>query len=1099
MSGEMARPDVESVLSKLKDFQRDTVEYGFRRLYTDPDLTHRFLVADEVGLGKTLVARGIVARAIDHLWESVEKIDIIYICSNADIARQNVARLNITETQFALASRMTLLPTLFKQIQRQKLNLISFTPATSFNLKQAAGWAEERLLLYWLLDAAWGVGGKALCNVLQGRVSDAERFRERVRCYPREQIDGDLAEKFAQSLETHIERDRTEGRPDLRARLGDLRIDFAYKRDIRRIPAEQRLAQNRLIGDLRAVLAGTCIRALEPDLVILDEFQRFKDLLGGSDDASLLARELFDYEGEDGRARVLLLSATPYRMYTMAGDADEGADHYKDFLQTLAFLQNDAEATARTGSILREYRQAMLRLAIDGPARVLEVKARLEYELRRVMARTERLAASDDRNGMLTEVGTSGLHLQARDVTSYRALQDIARHLEQPDTVEYWKSAPYLLSFMPDYKLKQGVVEEMEGPESAAMLELLERDEGLQLPRSVREGRTVVDPPHPRLRWLLDETIGRGLWKLLWLLPALPYYEPAGAFAEPQLQGATKRLVFSAWRVVPRAIAALLSREAERCMLESSLEERRTLDQVRERLPVLLRFGRSDGRLSGMPVLGLLYPSLALARLGDVSASADEAGAGHLPSLDQVLSRVRERVEAALRALPAGASTGAADAAWYWAAPILLDLIDEPDVTRRWLARPDLASRWAGTGDGGRDDPAEHDTLWAQHVAQMLRYIDGRETLGPRPEDLAHVLALQAVAGPATAALRSLGKLGGASSLRNDAVRDSAAHVGWGIRNLFNLPEVTALVRHPESEAAYWVRTLEYSAQGNLQSVLDEYAHILPESLGLLEKSRPKLLRSVAEEMRRAIGVRAAQVGVNDYGVQEESMVTGERLRTRFAARFGEQEEDEATSGVRSGDASNAQTRTSQLRSAFNSPFWPFVLATTSVGQEGLDFHQYCHAVVHWNLPSNPVDLEQREGRVHRYKGHAVRRNVAARFGAEARAAGASDRWQWMFDEARRTRAADSSDIVPFWVYPVDGGARIERHVPSLPLSREVERLAALRRTLVVYRMVFGQPRQDELLEYLLTQMPVEEAQRWLELLRIDLSPEPTEGLTLDA
>jgi len=28
---------------------------------------------------------------------------------------------------------------------------------------------------------------------------------------------------------------------------------------------------------------------------------------------------------------------------------------------------------------------------------------------------------------------------------------------------------------------------------------------------------------------------------------------------------------------------------------------------------------------------------------------------------------------------------------------------------------------------------------------------------------------------------------------------------------------------------------------------------------------------------------------------------------------------------------------------------------------EGLDFHHYCHAIVHWNLPSNPVDLEQRE------------------------------------------------------------------------------------------------------------------------------------------
>ena len=77
-------------------------------------------------------------------------------------------------------------------------------------------------------------------------------------------------------------------------------------------------------------------------------------------------------------------------------------------------------------------------------------------------------------------------------------------------------------------------------------------------------------------------------------------------------------------------------------------------------------------------------------------------------------------------------------------------------------------------------------------------------------------------------------------------------------------------------------------------------------------------------------------------------------------------------------------TREDQLRQVFNSPFWPFVLASTSVGQEGLDFHTYSHAIVHWNLPGNPVDLEQREGRVHRYKGHAVRKNVATDFGEPA-------------------------------------------------------------------------------------------------------------------
>ena len=53
-------------LSRLKDFQRRTVDYVFRRMYLDESPALRFLVADEVGLGKTLVARGVIARALDR-------------------------------------------------------------------------------------------------------------------------------------------------------------------------------------------------------------------------------------------------------------------------------------------------------------------------------------------------------------------------------------------------------------------------------------------------------------------------------------------------------------------------------------------------------------------------------------------------------------------------------------------------------------------------------------------------------------------------------------------------------------------------------------------------------------------------------------------------------------------------------------------------------------------------------------------------------------------------------------------------------------------------------------------------------------------------
>jgi hypothetical protein len=69
--------NTELVLARLKDFQRRTAEYVFRRFYLDPTTTDRFLVADEVGLGKTLVARGIIALAIEHLRREVDRIDIV--------------------------------------------------------------------------------------------------------------------------------------------------------------------------------------------------------------------------------------------------------------------------------------------------------------------------------------------------------------------------------------------------------------------------------------------------------------------------------------------------------------------------------------------------------------------------------------------------------------------------------------------------------------------------------------------------------------------------------------------------------------------------------------------------------------------------------------------------------------------------------------------------------------------------------------------------------------------------------------------------------------------------------------------------------------
>ena len=43
-----------SRMRMLKDFQRKTVNYVFRRLYTDRDRVNRFLIADEAGAAEEL-------------------------------------------------------------------------------------------------------------------------------------------------------------------------------------------------------------------------------------------------------------------------------------------------------------------------------------------------------------------------------------------------------------------------------------------------------------------------------------------------------------------------------------------------------------------------------------------------------------------------------------------------------------------------------------------------------------------------------------------------------------------------------------------------------------------------------------------------------------------------------------------------------------------------------------------------------------------------------------------------------------------------------------------------------------------------------------
>jgi hypothetical protein len=259
-----------------------------------------------------------------------------------------------------------------------------------------------------------------------------------------------------------------------------------------------------------------------------------------------------------------------------------------------------------------------------------------------------------------------------------------------------------------------------------------------------------------------------------------------------------------------------------------------------------------------------------------------------------------------------------------------------------------------------------------------------RTHLGVPPEDLFDVLALAASAAPATAALRAYARASRSDPALSLPLRDIAARTGRAFLTLFNHAEVIEAVRSEFPGEPYWERVLEYAHAGGLQAVLDEYSHLLRESLGVAALPAAER-RKIGNEVIAALTIRAASLRVDEVTAPRyarEIKLKTEPMRIRFAMRFGDDRSDEEAPP--SSDGAPSGTRKERVRAAFNSPFWPFVLVSTSVGQEGLDFHHYCHAITHWNLPSNPVDLEQREGRIHRYKGHAVRKNVAAAFASEA-------------------------------------------------------------------------------------------------------------------
>ncbi|MHB9098017.1 MAG: helicase-related protein [Syntrophales bacterium] len=1043
----------ESTLVTLKDFQRRTVDYVFDRFYGQ-DPADRFLVADEVGLGKTLVAKGVIARAVEHLQDHHNRIDVIYICSNAAIASQNINRINVSQNGgFVSATRLTFLPTQVQRLSKNPINFISFTPGTTFDLKNRGGRLEERIILYRMLkDEPWA-RGTALINILQATVQSRVDWHRMIK-ESDAKLDKSLTKEFRKRLrDNHA----------LNRRLIECCQQFKHFKKKKNILTEDNNERFQLIGELRYLLAETCIKALEPDLVIMDEFQRFKDLLDGEDEAALLAKSLFKTPG----VKVLLLSATPYKMLTLDHEQDD--DHYPDFIRTLKFLFDNDKDVAEIQEEIKKMKRCLYSLQDSDGEALLESRDKLQKKLLRHMTRTERIGMTQELNAMLTETAQPA-PIEPRDLSQAALADSVAQAVGAGNIVEYWKSVPYLLNFLRDYDLRKRLEKFLQAPD-AHLLETIKNGKDHLLRYRSLQTYARMEPENPRMRALFKDALDSELWRLLWMPPSLPYTTPTGHYTG--IDAITKILVFSSWNAVPNAIASLCSYEAERRMLEGYGHDIRH-DELHKRVAPLLRFRRDqdrDGRLTGMPVLALLMPFPILADSVDPLKIVLQTGTGRTLKLNKLLKIAEQICRDLLKTLPSGRPGVRVDRRWYWAAPAMLEA---KSGFSDWCRQP------AGWSIIGREEQVE-DSAFAEHVRELANAISGDLSLGPRPKDLARVMAEIAVGGPGCCALRALRRVTDNVQIDDSDLLTAAIKIASGFRTLFNLPETIALLRGGK-EASYWRLVLQYCEEGNLQAVLDEQVHMLLESLGLTEHPSTKRLADIAEKLSGVLSIVTARLKIDEFVPGKDQITRRDfTTRSRFAIRYGDLQ----------GEQDSIVARADMVRETFNSPFRPFILASTSIGQEGLDFHTWCHAVMHWNLPSNPVDLEQREGRIHRYKGHAIRKNVAKRFGLKALESwdGSGDPWAYLFDQAVKTRPPGSSDLIPYWIYEVEGGAKIERRVPIIPFSKEEQILAHLKRCLVLYRLVFGQPRQEDLLNHLLERLPPEAAEKARQNWQISLLP----------
>ncbi len=1003
---------------KLAQFQEAAVRHIVDRL-RDRDGSQRMLLADEVGLGKTVVARGV----IEVLMKGRRRpLTVIYLCSNAEIAEQNRTKLDPDSRKpIGRVSELAV-----KRPQDADLLLYSFTPGTS--LKEGTGLAWERRLLLYLLYRIYDfpAGTKAWRAFFRCGAGEENWNRDTTMTALFREFERKTSTPFQEELATAWRSAKVEHElaiPLLTEMVAVFDVDSK----------DERIHRNQLVALLRHVMQRVALRHLRPDLVILDEVQRFRDVLDEANNSQHIANELFSRH-----VPVLILSATPYRALTLAHEVSEGASsHHEDFFKTLEFLFDaDKKTPTRIRQKLVEFGE---RLKKPDPTEHLDhdlisLKRALEADLTKVICRTERNWYVLDRKKGVDDGAVDSGSMPGRDELEefFRLHKALANSSGMGQVTEFWKSAPSLLTFM----------------DSQYLLFRTLKDGRVKVPRALltppSQVKTLEKRNH-RIAKLLEVVLGaESTPPRLWTAPTYTYYrdEYFGA-SKPR-----KVLLFSGWRFVPKTVAIVASRVAGDRLGGDS-------DDVSQPL----RFTEK----SSFHVFDVCFPSPALAKVGHEAFVVSQQG--ERQRAEDLLKAAERILRRQLKRIGVGVVQSGGHSNWQ----VVMRLEHHQGRTKQIMDALNACVEQ-------QEDAAAHLQRHAESVEEWLK--PSRVRLQISVARLKK-LALVAAFSPALSVARACESVYGEDATTVALPRIAALCLG-PMRRYFNRPHIQQAIRQhrfrmpwrqmPSEDRGYAERALVYAGDAHLQAVLDEYVYLLRHAAQA--DTVEKALTQIGDVWTLSRGSPRAN-GPRGKGSEVHIDENAEVHATHFALAFGEDISRDAGP-----DGDDAKMRKSVVREAFNSPFWPFVLATTSVGQEGLDFHLYCRDVFHWNLPSNPVDLEQREGRINRRDCLAVRESIARDWPISRAVPSMSEHtgernpWPTVFDRIEHSDDAQKykHGLFPHWVYECRDPAntvRIRRHVPFFSTSRDAAKYERLKTGLALYRLVFGQVDQEDLLDIL--------------------------------